>query len=231
MKQPTIGLSIYANENKDHHFLPTSYVHAIKRAGGVPYLIPPVGFCPPYPFDGLLLAGGGDIHPDHYQGDWHDSLYLIDEDRDKTEFALAGYALENNIPTLGICRGMQVLNLAAGGNLYEHIEDQLEDLIEHRTKEGHRILHEVEIERNSRLGNILEVERCEIASKHHQALKNIAKPFQVCARAADGVVEGIESREHDFMLGLQWHPEMTAETDPLQQKIFNEFIETIKQGK
>ncbi len=140
------------------------------------------------------------------------------------EFSLARYVIDHNIPTLGICRGMQILNLVAGGSLIEHIADYQANGIDHRTDDGDLITHEVQIEPNSSLAEYLQCQRCEVASKHHQAILDIAPLFTVSAYAPDGIIEAIESPTHNFLIAVQWHPEMTAATDLTQQRLFAALI-------
>lgn len=231
MNKPIIGLTTYAKNEKGELYLPSNYCAAVIRAGGLPILIPPV--TTEYDlslFDGLILTGGGDIHPDSYQGKSHDTLYKMDKTRDALELSLCKQALDTELPLFCICRGIQILNLALGGSIFQHLPDHYHDCIAHRQDDGSPIPHEVSIEAGSKLADILAVDHCTISSQHHQALNKVADCLSVTAYAEDGVIEAVEYKNHP-VIGVQWHPEHTAENDPIQQRLFNRFIESIKGDK
>jgi len=222
---PLIGVTTYApREGLERFHLPTGYVHAVRRAGALPWLIAPgeerleelVGH-----LDGLLLTGGGDLDPELYGGARHATLYSISRERDVMELALARLALERRLPTLGICRGCQVINVAFGGSLIEHLPDEVGETLAHRGDgPGTITLHPVELARGSRLAGIVGAPTATGSSSHHQAIRRLAEGFQVTARAADGTIEAVERGDHPFYLAVQWHPEDTAGTDPAQQRLF-----------
>ena len=227
MKRPSIGITMYADHDVQNHHLPIQYAKSIYRAGGMPYLIPPLPAQFPLPFDGVLLAGGGDIHPDEYGGQLHESLYGIDKERDEAEIAIIQYLLKNDVPTLGICRGTQLLNVAMGGSMIQHLNPEKPGATLHRNADGGDSVHQVEINQGSLLADALGCTECAIVSKHHQAIKEAAPLFEVVAFAPDGVIEAIESREHKYLLGVQWHPELSAKHDPIQQKLFDHFVAAV----
>ena len=226
MSQPVIGITTYG-QNEEHHFtLPREYIDSVRRAGGVPLLISPgeseidrvleV-------LDGLMLAGGGDLDPAHYGGTQHETGYMVDAERDASEIDLARAAINKGTPTFGICRGIQVINIALGGTLFEHLPDVVGDEIDHRLPPREPTEHIVKVKAESRLGGILAELEFTSASWHHQAIRDVASPLEVVAHAPDGIIEAVESSDHPWLIGVQWHPELTAATDPVQQRLFNEF--------
>jgi putative glutamine amidotransferase len=226
---PIVGITTYApRENLARFSLPVEYVHALRRAGALPWLIPPgeahlaqlLGL-----LDGVLLSGGGDIDPAHYGGKLHPALYGIHAERDATELALARAAHERRLPTLGICRGCQVINVAFGGSLIEHLPDEVGGELAHRGDgPGTSSLHEVRLERGSRVAQIVGELAPRTSSSHHQALRRVAAGLEVVARAPDGTIEAVERRDHPFYLAVQWHPEETAAADPSQQRLFDALV-------
>lgn len=167
--------------------------------------------------DGLLLAGGGDIDPVHF-GEAMDGSVRIDEKRDAFEFLLYQKALEKGIPILGICRGVQVINVVSGGTLYQHIEhhNRIDD-------EGNPRFHNVNIVENTSLHRIFGVQALETNTVHHQTVKNTAPGFRVSAVSGDGTIEAIES-DKGFIIGVQWHPEELYRTQNVYRKLFDAFV-------
>jgi putative glutamine amidotransferase len=206
--------------------LPEPYVAALRAAGARVALLPPG---PPgdgdpgevlAPFDGLLLAGGGDIEPARYGAGDHPAQYGIDPDRDQLELELARAAGRLGLPLLGICRGVQLLNVAFGGTLVQHLE---EGAVVHRD-EAKQAMHGLRVEPGSRLAEALGQVEAEGLSHHHQGLDRLGEGFRPVAWAPDGLVEGIE-RDQGWTLGVLWHPESTAATDPVQQRLLRSFVE------
>lgn len=214
---------------KHHYSLPAPYVDAVRRAGGIPVLLPPgeINISTTLTaIDGVLIAGGADIHPSEYGGMLqHQYLTPHDIVRDKFELSLVDHlVVNNNIPTLCICRGMQILNVALGGSLHEHVSDILPEDI-HRSKNGSWTVHDINIKPASRLAEVMQSNTTTAYSGHHQAIKDIAPKLRVSALAPDGIVEAIEHIEAPWILGVQWHPEITAADDHTQQNIFNALVE------
>jgi putative glutamine amidotransferase len=206
--------------------LPEPYVGALRAAGARPVLLPP---SQPVAdgelierFDGLLLAGGGDIEPARYGFAGHPAQYGTDPDRDELELELARAAVRLGTPTLGICRGVQVLNVAFGGTLVQHLPDA-DGLIEHRN-EAKQAMHGLRVERGSRLAAALGQVEAEGLSHHHQGLDRLGEGFRPVAWAPDGLVEGIE-REQGWTVGVLWHPESTALADTTQLRLLRAFVE------
>ena len=205
---------------------PTTYVEAIRRAGGRPVLIAPPDDDPSTlleRFDGLLLIGGGDVEPHHYGAREHPELYGRDPDRDRLELDLVRIAAERSFPTLAICRGAQVVDVALGGTLYQHLPD-LDGLEVHGLPAGaESAIHDVKLAQGSRLAEACARPVVEAYSSHHQGLDRLGLGLVPVAWAGDGLVEGVE-HERGWLVGVQWHPEATAEHDPAQQALFDAFV-------
>lgn len=227
-KSPIIGITTYSRSEAGEFYLPGAYVDAVRMYGGTPVLLPP---SQPDPdrlldlLDGLVFSGGGDIDPLLYNGSAHPMIYLVDEERDQFELALAKAALNKPLPVLGICRGMQLLNVASGGSLVAHVPDVYGDRILHRLDNPRRpTQHAVQVTPHSRLAQVLGTCSIHVVSWHHQALKMVAPGWQVVGQAEDGLVEAIEHQQHPWMLGVQWHPEMSPD-DPVHQRLFQALVE------
>ena len=208
--------------------VPANYVDAVHRAGGRAVLLTPGDPAPPgeqlAAFDGLLLVGGGDIDPFLYDTEPHDSLYGMDRKRDLSELGLAKEAAAAQMPTLAICRGMQVANVAFGGSLIQHLPDLgLTDHGQPADDDGYA-LHEVDVSADSEIARICGTTHLEVSSAHHQAIDIPAEGFRTTAETDDGVVEAMEREGAGWFVAVQWHPEVTAATDPAQQALFNELV-------
>ncbi len=238
MGKPIIGLTTYGRTERNlhsnfydaHYVIPAAYVDAVRRAGGVPILLPPDE--PAWRellavVDGVILIGGGDIDPDLYGGNAaHPNLSLAGAERDSFEMTLAR-ELANGTPrpTLAICRGMQVVNVALGGSMHEHLLDILpEDEDIHGCADVEWVIQDVQVELDSRLAAALGETAVTPASSHHQAVKDIAPDLTVTAVAPDGIVEGLELPDHPWFVAVQWHPEATAVTDEVQQRLFDALV-------
>ena len=231
-EHPLVGLTSYGRTADNRYALPAEYLDAVRRAGGVPILIAP-GEARWETIldsvDALILTGGGDIDPIRYAGRRHDTNYGIDPERDMLELALGRSAIDSGLPTLGICRGAQILNVVQGGRLIEHIPDEFGDTVLHRAPPREAVRHSVQIKSSSKLARILGLEELHVTSWHHQALRGAAKGLEAVAHASDGTIEAVEMPEHPWLLGVQWHPELTAATDPLQQRLFDAIVLAAKQ--
>lgn len=192
------------------------YVNAVLRAGGVPLLLPPHGDKDAVrgsvgAADALLLTGGGDIHSLCYNKQPHPKSYDQDPARDATELVAVDFALKRRIPILGVCRGCELINVALGGTLIQHIPSQVPEAIKHDS-DGlpGLLLHTVAIDSNSHLHSIFGVDEMAVNSFHHQAVDQLGEGLRVCARASDNVIEGIEAADGRPILGVQFHPEECA---------------------
>ena len=225
--RPFIGITTYAKNQQNEVTLPVDYVEAVRRAGGLPVLIAPGESHVAElleRIDGLILAGGGDISPNCYGGPSHPEVYMVDEDRDQTELDLTRHVIDHDIPTLAICRGVQIANVALGGTLYAHLPDRFGDTIQHRKAPRNPTPHSIQVDVDSQLANVMGTTSAQTMSWHHQALDQIGSRIRVVGRAPDGVVEAIELSDHRWFLGVQWHPELTAARDVSQQNLFDEIV-------
>jgi len=229
MTKPLIGIGsdIYQKEgDRDRAFVFTTYVDSLRRAGAIPVLIPPqpenaAGVVAE--LDGLLLAGGDDCDPAAYGEPRHPTVEPMDPRRQDNDLSLARAARERGIPTLGICLGVQVMNVAAGGTLIQHLESD----IDHASEPSDRHRHGVAIDGGTRLARILGERELEVNSSHHQAIRDVGDGLRVTAHAPDGVVEGLEDPRHPFYLGVQWHPEDMSGEDSAAA-IFGAFVEAAR---
>lgn len=227
MTRPRIAITTYGRSEKVGFSLPADYVDAVRRAGGVPLLLPPgeTAFDVWLDIaDGIVLAGGGDLDPDRYGGNHHEEIYMVDEERDRSELELARRALELGLPTLAICRGTQVVNVVLGGTLHEHLPDVVGEEVKHRRPPREPTPHPVRILGGSLLASIVGRDEIEGQSWHHQSIKEMPPRLYPVAHAPDGVVEAVEMRDHPWFLGVQWHPELSAARDPAQQRIFDALV-------
>jgi putative glutamine amidotransferase len=169
-------------------------------------------------FDGLLLLGGGDVDPLRYADERHETVRGVSSDHDEFELAMLRAALDLGLPVLAVCRGCQLLDVAFGGTLHQHLDDGDDAVVQHR---GH--LHPVALDRGSRVATAMGTVRPEGWSMHHQAIDRVGNGLVVTGRADDGVVEAIE-RPDGWVVGVQWHPEDTADVDADQQRLFDAFV-------
>lgn len=227
MKPPLIGITTYGRDERGRYTLPGEYVDAVERAGAVPVLIPPA---PRHAarylelVDGVVLAGGGDIDPAHYRGAANETFYGVDTTRDALELELARRIVERRQPTLAICRGLQVLNVALGGTLIEHLPAVVGEDVLHRAPPREPVAHAVAVVPGSRLAAIAGITECAPMSWHHQAIRTLAPGLEAVAHAPDGTIEAVEMRAHPWLIAVQWHPELTAARDPAQQRLFDALV-------
>lgn len=227
MTIPLIGITTYERNQQGDFVLPAVYVDAVRRAGGIAVLVPPGD---PHlddllqRLDGLILSGGMDVDPALYGGAQHPKVEPPNPERDATEIDLVRRVIARPVPTFAICRGAQVLNVALGGTLIEHLPDVVGDTIAHQTESGEPVPHPLSIVPESRLHEILGEQTHSPASWHHQAIRQLAPGLLPVARAADGTIEAVELPDHPWLIGVQWHPEITAGDDPAQQRLFDAFV-------
>lgn len=237
-KLPKIGVSsLFARI--DSGFPPligseASYIEAIVKAGGVPLILPATDdklviqeYCKQV--NGVVLIGGEDIEPKYYGEKIHENLGPVSSLRDEFEFALYDCARKQSIPILGICRGLQLINVAQGGTLYQDIPSQLANSNEHRQDETYLEysgrVHSIQIVDGSSLNKILGTTEIHVNSAHHQAIKKLGKDLKVSASSADGVIEAVELPNKDRVLAVQCHPEVLwQKTEPKWIKLFEWLI-------
>jgi putative glutamine amidotransferase len=206
--------------------IPRAYLDAVDRAGGQPVVVDPAGDLVPLldRVDALVLTGGPDVDPACYDEVAHDAVYGVDPAADAAEITLARVAIERGTPTLAICRGLQVLNVALGGTLHQHLPD-LPDVDGHGRpgEAGGAHEHEIDVAADSLLASVFGTTRVTGSCHHHQAVAKVGDGLRVVATARDGVVEGVES-DRGWVLAVQWHPEDTAGRDATQQRLFDALV-------
>jgi putative glutamine amidotransferase len=225
MGKTRIGLTTYGIANAPGYNIPAEYVLAIERAGGVPLLLPPTGPAAIHGWlesiQGLVLIGGGDIDPARYNAPSHATIYNLDSPRDACEFELTRRAIDMRLPTLAICRGMQVVNVLLGGSLHRHLPEVVGEAVPHRRPPRETVRHAVRVDAGAHVAEAMAATRVEIVSWHHQAVDRLGEGLQAVAWADDGVVEALEMTGNPNLLAVQWHPELSAADDPTQQRLFD----------
>jgi putative glutamine amidotransferase len=208
--------------------VPDLYVRAVSRAGATPILATPSVDDAPVEalssFDALLLIGGGDVAPSMYGENDHPAQYGVDDDRDAAEVALLREAQRIDMPVLAVCRGAQIVNVAFGGTLLQHLPE-VTGLVDHGVPGGGGpSVHDVKVDADSRLAAIVRTESVTCSSHHHQGVDRVGDGLIAVGRSDDGLVEAVES-EDGWLVAVQWHPEDTAGTDPAQQALFDALAE------
>ncbi len=234
MRAPRIALTTYGRNEEGKLTLPRKYVDAVRRAGGLPYLL-----APGEPrllewletMDAIILTGGPDVDPLAYGGEPHAMIYGIDRERDESDLELVRRIVESKTPTLCICRGAQVLNVGLGGTLIEHLPDEVGESVPHRGPKREYVPHVVHVEADTRLAQILGKRDVSPASSHHQAIREVGRGLKVVARASDGTIEAVEMPDHPWLVAVQWHPEHTAADDPTQQRLFDALVEAARRAR
>ena len=213
------------------YFLRARYVRAIEELGGVPVILPLVADRSARrrlltSIDGLLLTGSGpDLDPTLYGESQRYRFPLVAERRSSFEVNLVRLAIRNQIPTLAICGGMQTMNVACGGTLYQDLPAQVNDVLEHRQQTpAVQLSHSITITPGSLLDRIVKRTRMKVNSSHHQSVKTVGRTLLASATAPDGIVEAIEHPRLPFFLGLQWHPEFLFERHLLHRRLFQTFL-------
>ena len=218
------GKPIYANNR--------AYVHAVESAGGLPVLIPMIKDLNILTallsrLDGLLLPGGIDVHPSRYGEQVHPLTEEADLELDEFEIILASWAFQEDLPVLGICRGMQLINIVLGGTLYQDISDQYPNSIAHTHRNLSRthLAHHIIVEPGSRMEKILGPGAVWVNSHHHQAIKDPGKGVRITGRAPDGVPELLEVPDCRFVMAVQSHPEEIYSIEPAFKRLFSAFVQ------
>jgi putative glutamine amidotransferase len=226
---PLIGVStsLTVNAHPERAYVNSTYLYAVQQAGGVPVPLPPQLSSRSWErlaagLDGLLLTGGGDIDPALFGEAPHSTLYDVAPLRDTFEVAAARWALEHRMPILCVCRGMQVLNVALGGSLYQDVGTEPGTTLAHSQKEPRdQPTHKVTVAPGSRLADVLGAEEVETNSMHHQAIKKLGHGLTAVAWAPDQIVEGLELPDHPgFALAVQWHPEELVGHSDAARRLF-----------
>ena len=232
--KPVIGVTAAHCSEELKTFPRQYYVESIRKAGGIPLILPPVRAQEEGSevisrlLDGLLLTGGGDISPVYLREDPLRGIGDCFPERDWSEILLTQLALQHNLPLLGICRGIQVLAVAAGGRIYQDIPSQHPIAMEHsQTAPRQYAWHDVDIAEESVLYRLLREKKIGVNSLHHQAVLEIPPGFIQNALASDGIIEGIEKPGAKFCAGVQWHPE-SMETEMHSKALFRGFVEACR---
>lgn len=240
--RPLVGLTTTIDPKGGDYQKPrialyANYIAVLERAGLTPILISPahsedgirqlMEIC-----RGLVLTGGDDIDPARYHEEPIPELGAVNPPRDAAECRALDAAVGRDLPVLGICRGHQMLNVFFGGTLCQDIATAMEEAYSHlQTTAWGSHHHEITVEPGSRLGRAVGRDRLEINSYHHQAIREVAPGLEVTARADDGLIEAVESREHTWVLGVQWHPERheaRAEDSDPNVRVFNAFADAVR---
>jgi gamma-glutamyl-gamma-aminobutyrate hydrolase PuuD len=224
--RPVIGITTYVTSAKWSYWdgeaalIPVDYVYAVERAGGRALLVPPSEDGVEetlQALDGLVFSGGSDLDPDLYDQEPHEKTLGIHETRDRAELALLEAALEHDMPVLAICRGSQVLNVARGGDLVQHLPEVVGDE-KHRHTPGKFADHDVTLEEGTRLGSLLG-DHAPVKSHHHQGIGRIGAGLRISAHAEDGTVEAVEDPDRRFAVGVLWHPEAGEDARLFQELV------------
>jgi len=229
--RPVIGITTYVTPAKwswwelEAALVPIDYVRAVEQAGGRALLVPPSDDGVDETLealDGLIFSGGSDLDPELYGQEAHAETLGVVRNRDTAELALLEAALERDMPVLAICRGSQVLNVARGGDLVQHLPDVVGDE-KHKHTPGAFSDHDVSVEDGSRLASVLG-ERAPVKSHHHQGLGKVGDGLRVVAHAEDGTIEAVEDPTRRFALGVLWHPEAGEDA-----RLFEELVREAEQ--
>jgi putative glutamine amidotransferase len=224
--RPVIGITTHFTQARWSYWdleaalVPAAYVHAIDRAGGRPLLVPLMQEGVDETLaavDGMVFPGGADLDPELYDQEPHDETFGVDPERDQAELTLLEEALARDMPVLAVCRGSQVLNIARGGDLQQHLPDVVGDE-RHKHTPGAFSDHDVTVEAGTRLASLVG-ERAPVKSHHHQGFGRIGEGLRVAARAEDGTIEAIEDPGLRFAVGVLWHPEAGDDI-----KLFEELV-------
>jgi putative glutamine amidotransferase len=233
MASPCIAITVGREEYAKRRFdaVPHEYVTSVLAAGGTPILLPPLPAAlvdgAMEAVDGLLLTGGGDVAPARYGADAMPETDDVDEERDASEIAVVAAARRDGLPILGICRGAQLLNVAFGGTLHQHLSPD-GNPVHQQGKHRNEAVHTVDLEPASLLARLTGRTRLDINSIHHQGIDRVAPPLRAVGRAADGLVEVLESEELR-VLAVQWHPECLPR-EPSSGELFGWLVATARRG-
>jgi putative glutamine amidotransferase len=238
VSQPLIGVStsITIGEYPERSYVNSAYLRAVEQAGGIPVLLPPqLGAAARETLwrrlDALVLTGGGDIEPARFGESAHPKTALVSPARDALELELVDRALTDDVPLFGICRGLQVLNVALGGTLHQHVPDVVGDAVQHsQAEKRHVATHPVKLlTEGTRLGDILGTPELAVNSFHHQALRTLGRGLREVAWAPDQVIEAIEHEDRRrFVVAVQWHPEDLVDHDAAARALFSAVVEAAR---
>lgn len=237
MKRPIIGVSPLYDAQRESLWMLPGYMNGIEAAGGAPIMLPltdseevikrAAELC-----DGLLLTGGQDVSPDVYDRERLSCCGELCPARDREEALLLDLFLKNDLPVLGICRGIQFLNAHLGGTLYQDLKTQYGDTVEHRMSPPYdRSIHTVSLVKGTPLHSLLGTDEISVNSYHHQAVKRLAKPLCESALSCDGLIEGVFMPDKKFVWAIQWHPEFSYKKDDTSIKILKAFVDAAAKNR
>lgn len=234
MKKPLIALTPGNESGSIDLHLRMAYTEAILSAGGIPVILP-LSLSEEdmtevvTAFDGFLFTGGPDVSPFAFGEETLKGCGTINQARDELELPLFRKVYAAKKPVLAICRGIQVMNIALGGDIYQDIASQFSTTLQHSQESpAHTPVHSVMVEENSLLSTITGKEVLRINSFHHQAVRKLPTDFAICATAPDGIIEAIYGLSHPFALGVQWHPERMTAQDTASKKLFEAFVNSCR---
>ncbi|MCP3919910.1 MAG: gamma-glutamyl-gamma-aminobutyrate hydrolase family protein [bacterium] len=227
MPAPLIGITTYGRDERGRFTLPGEYVDCVRRAGGLALCLAP-GEPDPARWlarlDGIVFCGGGDLAPEAFGGTSSEITRDPDPERDRTELELARLVLDEELPSLWICRGLQLLNVVRGGTLIEHLPDAVGTRVTHDLPPHEPVVHELAVDAGSRLAHTLGATALDGVSWHHQAIEALGSGLHTVARAVDGVIEAVELADAPWCQAVQWHPELSAAEDPVQRRLFDALL-------
>ncbi len=235
--RPIIGITTSITQDEGVHQMNRCYTEALLAVGAVPVMLPLPSDLSVLPdclsrLDGLLLSGGDDVDPTHYGETQHWVCGDVTPLRDSFEIALCREAIRHRLPLLGICRGVQVMNVAQGGSLFQDLKSEYPgETLAHQQKQLSRYTsHAVQFSEDSALAAIFGCNALQVNSHHHQAVQKVAPGFTITATAPDGVIEALEYPELPFCIGVQWHPERLVESqkDTLHRRLFEAFADACR---
>ena len=235
MKKPIIGLTTMyeLRDENDRIILNHSYLDTIRQFGGTPLILPTEGkaedlkalveLC-----DGLVLTGGADVHPSRYGEQIRYENVSTNPTQDAGEWLICDFALAQNLPILGICRGIQTMNVYFGGTLYQDIPSQIDTTVQHSMAlPKHRTEHECIVVPGTPLHQLVGTDVFQVNSHHHQSIKDLAPGFEVMGRCGDGVIEAIYHPSKPFLWGVQWHPERIWDIESSSAQVFEAFMQAV----
>ena len=230
-RKPIIGINCDLKTDKEQSYcrLADHYYLAVEEAGGIPVLLAPLQEREDIEetlrvLDGLVLSGGNDLHPSKFGQEMGPVYKPLDPRREEYDLCLVEVALERDVPMLAICQGFQELNVVLGGDLVQDIPNQRPDSITHQEGD-HGVDHAIDLVGGTRLSEILSRNESDVHSDHHQALARVGRGLVVAATAPDGIIEAVESHDHRFVLGVQFHPERCCAN--IRGRVFGALMESI----
>lgn len=235
--KPRIGITTFLEnrEKKTYSSISYNYLNSVLLAGGIPVPIPIVedkNDIKQYVdlIDGIIFTGGEDVTPLYYNENPTRYIDYTSPERDEQEIQLLKEVLSRNIPVLGICRGIQIINVALGGTLYQDINSQVTGSLGHSPSElpVHHLFHTIDIQQGSKLYDIFGTQNLKVNSFHHQSVKELGKGLKISALSTDGIIEAVEGTEEDFLVAVQFHPEDLTIKHPHFLKLFKALVEKFR---